>query len=132
LAQVIDHLGGQQILIVEDELIIAWELQSIVEALGGSALGPVPSVPAALELLGEHTPDAALLDVNLQGQMVTPVARECQRRNIPFAMVTGYGRLRLDEPLLELAPRVRKPFNLRDLTIALRGLLAASSKNAQP
>jgi CheY-like chemotaxis protein len=124
LVQFNDRLGGRQILIVEDEVIIAWELQGIVEALGGSVLGPVPSVPAALGLLGQQRPDAALLDVNLHGEKVTPVARECQRRKIPFAIVTAYGRLRLNEPLLESAPRIRKPFNLRDLAVALNALLA--------
>ena len=121
-----DRLGGHRILIVEDELIIAWELQDIVEALGGSVLGPIPSVPAALRLLGQQRPDAALLDVNLQGQKVTPVAIECQRRNIPFAIVTAYGGLCLNEPVLESAPRVWKPVNLHDIAVALSAIIEFS------
>jgi DNA-binding NtrC family response regulator len=123
LAKVDGQLADRQILIVEDELIIAWELQAIVEALGASVLGPAASVSKALALLSQQSSDAAILDINLQGQIITPVAKECERRNVPFAVVTGYGRLHLDEPLLEVAPRVRKPFNRGDIAAALNTLL---------
>jgi CheY-like chemotaxis protein len=114
-------LPGKRILIVEDELIIAWQIQSAVESLGCSVSGPVSSVGAALELLRNSSviPDAALLDVNLQGTMVLPVAQECQRRSIPFVLLTGYGRLALDEPLLNAAVRIRKPFNESEIAKGL-------------
>jgi DNA-binding NtrC family response regulator len=103
-----------------DELLIALELQRIVEQLGGTVVGPAGSVEGALQLLSETTPDAALLDANLQGDRVTPVAQACQERSIPFALVTGYGRLELEEPVLQVAPRVHKPFDSR----AIRNVLA--------
>ena len=114
-------LAGCQILIVEDELIIAWQIQATVESFGCRVSGPVSSVGAALDLLGSSAdaPDAALLDVNLQGTTVLPVAQECQRRNIPFVLITGYGRLPLDEPLLNGAVRIRKPFNDSDIAKGL-------------
>ena len=58
---------GQRLLIVEDELLIALELQSIVEQLGGTVVGPAGSVEGALQLLADTTPNAALLDANLRG-----------------------------------------------------------------
>ena len=114
-------LAGRRILIVEDELIIAWHIQATVESFGCFVSGPVSSVEAALELLRKSTsaPEAALLDVNLQGTTVLPVAQECQLRNIPFVLITGYGRLPLVEPLLNNALRVRKPFNDTDIAKAL-------------
>jgi len=116
---------GRRLLIVEDELLIALELQSIVEQLGGTVVGPAGSVEGALQLLSDATPDAALLDVNLRDGRVTPVAQACWDRSVPFALVTGYGRLELEEPLLQSAPRVRKPFDRRAihkvLAIVLRG-----------
>lgn len=116
---------GRRLLIVEDELLIALELQTILEQLGGIVVGPAQSVEGALQLLSETTPDAALLDVNLGGDRVTPVAHACRERSIPFALVTGYGRLRLEEPVLQVAPRVHKPFDSRAihkvLAIVLRG-----------
>jgi two-component system, response regulator PdtaR len=112
-------------LIVEDELLIALELQHIVEQLGGTVVGPAGSVEGALQLLSETTPEAALLDANLRENRVTPVAQACRDRRIPFALVTGYGRLELEEQLLQSAPRVRKPFDSRAihkvLAIVLRG-----------
>ena len=95
---------GRRLLIVEDELLIALELQSIVEQLGGTVVGPAGSVKGALQLLSETRPDAALLDVNLRGDRVTPVAQACRDRSIPFAVVTGYGRLELEEPVLQVGP----------------------------
>jgi two-component SAPR family response regulator len=114
---------GQILLIVEDELLIALELQSIVEQLGSTVVGPAGSVEGALQLMSETTPDAALLDVNLRDGYVTPVAQACRDRSVPFALVTGYGRLGLEEPLLQLAPRVRKPFDSRAIHTVLAILL---------
>ena len=116
---------GRRLLIVEDELLIALELQRIFEQLGGTVVGPAGSVEGALRLLSETTPDAALLDANLREGRVTPVAQACRDRSVPFALVTGYGRLELEEPLLQSAPRVRKPFDSRAihkvLAIVLKG-----------
>jgi DNA-binding response OmpR family regulator len=114
---------GQVLLIVEDELLIALELQSIVEQLGSTVVGPAGSVEGALQLLSQTTPDAALLDANLRDGYVTPVAQACRDRSVPFALVTGYGRLELEEPLLQLAPRVRKPFDSRAIHTVLAILL---------
>jgi len=125
LTQADELLAGRQILIVEDELIIAWEIQSMVEALGCVVCGPVSCVEAALAMLRQAKPDAALLDVNLQGQWVTPVAQECQGRNIPFALLTAYARFRLDEPLLDNAARVRKPFNQSEITKVVTALIGS-------
>ena len=112
-------------MILEDELLIALELQHIVEQLGGTVIGPAGSVEGALQLLSETTPDAALLDVDLREARVTPVVQACRDRNVPFVLVTGYGRLELEEPLLQSAPRVRKPFDSRAihkvLAIVLKG-----------
>jgi CheY-like chemotaxis protein len=117
--------AGRRLLILEDELLIALELQHIVEQLGGTVIGPAGSVEGALQLLSGTTPDAALLDVDLREARVTPVAQACRDRNVPFALVTGYGRLELEEPLLQSAPRVRKPFDRRAihkvLAVVLRG-----------
>ena len=125
--------ADRRILIVEDDLIIAWQIQASVESLGCVVSGPVPSVGAALALLHNGTvgPDAALLDVNLQGKTVLPVAQECQRRNIPFVLITGYGRLPLDEPLLNGAVRIRKPFNESDIgnALSIMGLRAQASSS---
>lgn len=122
-----DHDGqqpfvGRRLLIVEDEWLIAIELQRIVELLGGTIFGPVGSVEDALQVLSNTKPDAALLDVNLREGRVLPVAEACRDRSVPFALVTGYGRLELEEPLLQSAPRVHKPFDVHDIRNVLTTL----------
>jgi len=114
---------GRRLLIVEDEFLIALELKRIIEELGGSVIGPVGSVESALQLLSNTTADAALLDVNLRERRVMPVAEACQAKGIPFALVTAYGRLELDQPLLQSAPRVHKPFDRRTIRTVLTVLL---------
>jgi two-component system, response regulator PdtaR len=103
--------SGLEVLIVEDEFLIALQIEEIVERLGYTVLGPVGSVTKGLDLLRHTAPSAAILDVNLDGVLVTPIAQMCRDRHIPFVLVTGYGRLALDEPLLESAPRLRKPLD---------------------
>lgn len=115
---------GRRLLLVEDELLIALDLQRIVEQLGSTVVGPVGSIRGALQILSNTRPDAALLDVNLREGRVLPVAQACQDQSIPFALVTGYGRLELEEPLLQSAPRVYKPFD----SDAIRNVLATMFK----
>ena len=100
-----------EFLIVEDEFLIALQIEEIVERLGYTVLGPAGSVDKGLDLLRHTVPAAAILDVNLHGVLVTPIAQLCRDRDIPFVLVTGYARLALDEPLLEDAPRIHKPFD---------------------
>ena len=119
---------GRRLLIVEDELLVALELQHIVEQLGGTVVGPAGSVEGALQLLSDTTPDAALLDANLREDRVTPVAQACRDRSIPFALVTGYGRLELEEPLLQSAPRAHKPFDRRAIHKVLAIVLRVDRK----
>jgi two-component SAPR family response regulator len=81
----------------------------------------LPSMPPSS--CSANIPDAALLDVNLQGESVTPLAEECQLRKIPFIVITGYGRLSLSDSLLNGAVRVRKPFNRDDVAKALTSVI---------
>jgi CheY-like chemotaxis protein len=84
-------LPGRSVLVVEDEYFFADALQSALRQAGATVLGPVPSVEAALELLErEEEPQAAVLDVNLGGEMVHPVADALLARGIPFVFATGY------------------------------------------
>ena len=108
------HLFGRSVLVVEDEALIAWDLESTLNAAGLYVLGPVASVQAALALLRTSRPDAAILDVNLQGELVTPVARELRNMNVPFVLSTAYNNLRpVRGDALEGAPSIGKPLPAR-------------------
>jgi CheY-like chemotaxis protein len=102
--------------VVEDEWLIAAEIGRALEGAGAVVLGPAHSVEQALALLrDEAAPDAALLDVNLRGEAVTPVALALAGRGVPFALVTAYAAGDILEPLLRAAPRVGKPFTAAGL-----------------
>jgi CheY-like chemotaxis protein len=115
--------SAQLILIVEDDALIAMEIETQVQALGYAVLGSARSVDAANELLNRHHPHAALLDVNLNGTTVTPIALRLRQLKVPYALVTGYPRLALEDPVLADAPRLRKPVVEIELAQMLKGLL---------
>lgn len=103
-------LQGCRVLVVEDEYLLADDLSHALADVGVHVLGPVASVEDGLTLIGsESSIDAAVLDVNLRGDMVFPVADELRSRGIPFAFATGYDEWALPERFVD-APRVEKPF----------------------
>jgi two-component SAPR family response regulator len=110
--------GPLRILVVEDELLIALDLAGMLEDLGHHPLGPAPTIDRALALLEAETPDAALLDENLNGRIVTPVAIRLARKKVPFTIISGHVRSVSDEPLLSDAPRLQKPVTKHQLATA--------------
>jgi CheY-like chemotaxis protein len=119
-------LTGCRVLVVEDEFLLAMELETLLEQRGCTVLGPVPSVGQALAMLDRGQPEAALLDVNLKGERATPVAAALQDRGVPFVLITGYSESQLSEPELRQAPRLDKPVNGRDLRCALAKALTTA------
>lgn len=85
------NIAGLRLLLVEDEYLLALYLAELLEDLGAEVLGPVASVADALDLI-EKAPeiDAAILDVNLAGEAVFPVADRLRARHVPFAFASGY------------------------------------------
>lgn len=84
-------LAGRAILIVEDEYFVMKRLSRVLKDAGATVVGPVASVAAALAHARDGTPlDAAVLDVNLFGEMVFPVADALADRGVPYAFATGY------------------------------------------
>ena len=116
--------GGRRILIVEDEFLIAMELQSVVVRLGGTVIGPFVRLADALAGLAAERPDAALLDIRLQEGTTAPVAEALFARQIPFLVLSGWDRSSLAEPVLLQAPFLSKPAIERDLAAALERLFA--------
>jgi DNA-binding response OmpR family regulator len=78
------------VLIVEDEALVAMELTQILTAAGARVIGPVGDIESALALVEAGDIDRALLDINLGGRLVTPVASALSRKSIPFIYLTGY------------------------------------------
>jgi CheY-like chemotaxis protein len=104
-------LARNRVLVVEDELMIALDMCSKLEEMGYLPIGPVSTVDEALTLLEGERPDFALLDENLRGSPVTPVAEALLRRRIPFGLLSGYSRSHSAHEALRNAPRLSKPVN---------------------
>jgi DNA-binding NtrC family response regulator len=100
------------------------ELEALLRGLGCLPLEPAPTIRRALRALDGERPDVAVLDVNVRGQRVTPLAEVLQERGIPFLLVTGYGSERLHEEALHGAIYLRKPVAARQLARALAEVLA--------
>ena len=116
-----------KILVVEDEFLIALELDETLRAAGYQVLGPATSVRAALELLKVERPDAAILDVNLMGEWVTPVAEVLRVKGVPFILTTGYIAADLQaEPALRDAVNVGKSWRAERLLEELRFALSTA------
>jgi CheY-like chemotaxis protein len=122
------RLKGLRVLIVEDELIIAMELETLLGRLGCVVLDTAPTVKRALRALTHEQPEVAVLDMNLQGERATPVAEALHEQGVPFVLVTGYGSERLPEKALQEAPRLRKPVNDNQLASAIYEVLARQQR----
>lgn len=96
ILKVPSHLMGRTVLLVEDEMMIAWDMEQTLMAAGMRVLGPAASVSSALDLIKRQRPDAAILDLNLRGELVTPVARRLREMGVPFVLSTAYNHLRAE------------------------------------
>ncbi len=81
-----------RVLVVEDELLIALDVEAMVEGLGCVVIGPMATVGDALAAVVQTSLDGAVLDINLGKERVWPVAELLAEKNIPFVLATGYGR----------------------------------------
>jgi DNA-binding response OmpR family regulator len=84
-------LAGKRVLIVEDEYAVALMIEDFLIEFGCTPVGPCGTVERALNAVAAETFDVALLDVNLDGEMVYPVANALVERHIPFLFLSGYG-----------------------------------------
>ena len=110
-------VGGLKVLIVEDAMLLAVELEAGLTEAGAAVVTCASNVEEGVEQ-AQGDIDVALLDVNLNGQVVTPVATLLAQRRIPFIFATGYGDA-APAPEGFDAPVVRKPYNVGQITAAL-------------
>lgn len=118
-------LKGRRVLVVEDETMIAMLVEDMLDELGCAVVGPAHALDVALALArGDDNIDAALLDVNLAGQPVFPVADALRAKGVPAVFSTGYGDASLREA--DRGSQVlQKPFRAGDLARALATALGA-------
>jgi DNA-binding response OmpR family regulator len=107
-----------RILVVEDETILAMMVEDALLDEGYHVVGPFARVAAALQAAELEALDAALLDVNVAGEMVFPVAEMLARRGVPFLLMTGYDRRILGKAHQDW-PVLIKPYRLDDVVARL-------------
>ena len=118
------HLNGLRVLVVEDEMMVSMLIEDMLTDLGCTVIGPAARLDEAMELASKGGIDCAVLDVNLGGQPIFPLADYLRAQGAPFAFATGYG----DAGLREVdrgSPVLQKPFREGDLARVLGELRTA-------
>jgi CheY-like chemotaxis protein len=116
-------LKGLRVLVVEDEMMVSMLIEDMLSDMGCTVVGPASRLDEAMELATSSDIDCAVLDVNLGGQPIFPLADLLRERGCPFAFATGYG----DAGLRDVdrgTPVLQKPFREGDLARVLGELRA--------
>jgi CheY-like chemotaxis protein len=112
---------GRRILVVEDELMIRMLLDGMLEDIGYTMTAEAGAIDEAVTLAKQADFDAAILDVNLNGQPITPVVEALIERGLPFVFATGYGARGVPEAYRN-NPTLQKPFQTEALEQALKAI----------
>ena len=117
----------RSILIVEDEPLIAMMLEDFIQSLGHEVSGNCDSVGTALKEIEKSNFDMAILDVNLKGESVWPVASVLRDKGTPFVLATGG---HVDPPPEEFSsvPTIEKPYTIDRVTPIIEAVLAGSEQ----
>jgi CheY-like chemotaxis protein len=118
----------QRVLIVEDEALVGMALEDALQFLGMDVAAVAGTVDEALAQVESNKFDGAILDVQLHGKTVLPVAESLERRGIPFVFATGYGKAGVPEKYRG-TPVLQKPFMPAELKDVLTkaGICRSSS-----
>lgn len=112
--------NGRRVLVVEDDFLVSLATTDLLESFGCEIVGPAASLAVAVQLAQSEALDAAVLDINIAGEMIWPAAAELQLRGVPFLFVSALTPLMIFPALFAAAPRLDKPLArnrlLRDLS----------------
>lgn len=118
-----------RVLIVEDEYLVALDLQTHLRARGYMADTVALSIEEALTIIEQERFDAAILDVNVARASVWPVAHALLRRRVPFLFLSAYGRQLQRPAAFRGAPLLDKPVAVEELVCALMGLTLPAARH---
>jgi CheY-like chemotaxis protein len=113
---------GGSVFLVEDEVMIRMMVADMLEELGYSIAAEAGDIQEATRLAGTTEFDVAILDVNVNGKVISPVAEVLASRNKPFIFATGYGAQGLPEDFRD-RPTLQKPFQMETLAQVLSSTL---------
>lgn len=121
----------RRILVVEDSALVAMDVEAVVTDLGWEVVGPASRLKQARDLAEGEALDGAILDVDLDGSPVFPVAETLRRRGVPFIFATGYDAASVLPPKFRDVPTVQKPFDTASLVNALKEAVGVSETQRQ-
>lgn len=110
--------AGIRVLLVEDEGTVAMLIEEMLEDLGCTVVASIPRLALAREMANTAEVDLAILDVNLAGERVFPVAEILRARGVPFLFSTGYGASGLPADFAQ-CPVLHKPFSENELRLKI-------------
>ncbi len=113
--------SGLRVLLVEDEMMVALLVESMLIDLGHEVIGPVGRLDRAVAMAEREIIDFAIIDVNINGGKAYPVAAALSARGIPFIFATGYGRAGLAAPFQD-RPALQKPYRFEDMRAAIEAI----------
>ena len=118
-------LSGRSVFLVEDEVMIRMMVADMLEELGYKIAAEAGDIPEAMRLAEATQFDIAILDVNVNGKVISPVADLIKAKGCPFIFATGYGSSGLPEQYRD-RPALQKPFQLETLA----QVIASTMKSA--
>jgi CheY-like chemotaxis protein len=129
--QVQPAISAKRVLVVEDELMIRMLLEDMLGELGYTVAAEAGRIDEALQAAKTADFDLAILDLNLDGEPVLPVADALVARGMPFVFATGYGERGLPEPYRN-RPTLKKPFQMEGLKQMLQSALESGTQSTRP
>ena len=117
---------GRSVFLVEDEVMIRMMVADMLEELGYSIAAQAGEISEAIRLAQSTDFDLAILDVNVNGKVISPVADLIKARNRPFIFATGYGSSGLPEEYRD-RPSLQKPFQIETLARVIESTLKSTA-----
>jgi CheY-like chemotaxis protein len=121
-------LSGQRVLVVEDNGLLCCVIEETLREAGCEVIGPFSRLGEAMTAASTAQIDIALLDINLRGELVSPLAKHLQHRGVPYVLTSAYKPTDLPQAL-QTASQLRKPYTDDDLLAQLAGLVKRKGRN---
>lgn len=117
-----DLLAGLDVLLVEDETMVSFLIEEMLEQLGARGVRHAARLEAGLALVAAKMPALAILDVNIGGETAFPIAEKLEAAGVPFVFITGYGRDGVHGRWVDHRV-LQKPLTMQEFEQGLRGAL---------